>query len=186
MNSINWARILAQIVYYVHAYLKVTDAPAAGAAAPKVSFSVPTGNFGDILAGFYAKEMGLPVERLIVATNSNDILHRYFSAGDYSSSGVAETVTPSMDIAVSSNFERFLFHMSGNDSAMMAKLMGELESNGTRHAPPATRHPVHNAAPPRPLHAALPHPQEIRDRYIVGFHDAHDSRRLSYLSEIDR
>ena len=158
MNSINWARILAQIVYYVHAYLKVTDAPAAGAAAPKVSFSVPTGNFGDILAGFYAKEMGLPVERLIVATNSNDILHRYFSAGDYSSSGVAETVTPSMDIAVSSNFERFLFHMSGNDSAMMAKLMGELESNGTRHAPPATRHPVHNAAPPRPLHAALPHP----------------------------
>ena len=151
MNSINWARILAQIVYYVHAYLKVTDAPAAGAAAPKVSFSVPTGNFGDILAGFYAKEMGLPVERLIVATNSNDILHRYFSAGDYSSSGVAETVTPSMDIAVSSNFERFLFHTSGNDSAMMAKLMGELESNGTRHAParPATRHPVHNAAPPR-------------------------------------
>ena len=120
----------------MHAYLKVTDAPAAGAAAPKVSFSVPTGNFGDILAGFYAKQMGLPVERLIVATNSNDILHRYFSAGDYSSSGVAETVTPSMDIAVSSNFERFLYHMSGNDSTMMAKLMGELESSGTPHAPP--------------------------------------------------
>jgi len=131
VNSINWARILAQIVYYVHAYLKVTEAPAAGAPAPKVSFSVPTGNFGDILAGFYAKQMGLPVDRLIVATNSNDILHRYFSAGDYSSSGVSETITPSMDIAVSSNFERFLYHMSGNDSALMAKLMGELESSGT-------------------------------------------------------
>ena len=75
--------------------------------------------------------MGLPVDRLIVATNSNDILHRYFSAGDYSSSGVSETITPSMDIAVSSNFERFLYHMSGNDSALMAKLMGELESSGT-------------------------------------------------------
>ena len=70
VNSINWARILAQIVYYVHAYLKVTSPPAAGAPAPKVSYSVPTGNFGDILAGFYAKKMGLPVERLIVATKS--------------------------------------------------------------------------------------------------------------------
>jgi len=131
VNSINWARILAQIVYYVHAYLKVTEAPKTGAPPPKVSFSVPTGNFGDILAGFYAKQMGLPVERLIVATNSNDILHRYFSAGDYSSSTVSETVTPSMDIQVSSNFERFLYHMSGNDSTMMATLMRELESSGT-------------------------------------------------------
>jgi len=130
VNSINWARILAQIVYYVHAYLKVTSPPAAGAPAPKVSYSVPTGNFGDILAGFYAKKMGLPVERLIVATNSNDILHRYFSAGDYSSGVVTETVTPSMDIQVSSNFERFLYHMSGDDAALMAKLMAGLESDG--------------------------------------------------------
>jgi len=127
VNSINWARILAQIVYYVHAYLKVTEAPAAGAPPPKVSFSVPTGNFGDILAGFYAKSMGLPVDRLIVATNSNDILHRYFADGDYSGKGVSQTISPSMDIQVSSNFERFLFHMSGNDAALMAKLMGELE-----------------------------------------------------------
>jgi len=131
VNSINWARILAQIVYYVHAYLKVTAPPAPGAAPPKVSYSVPTGNFGDILAGFYAKRMGLPVERLIVATNSNDILHRYFTAGDYSSSGVTQTVTPSMDIQVSSNFERFLFHMSGEDAQLMAQLMGELEKSGT-------------------------------------------------------
>jgi len=130
VNSINWARILAQIVYYVHAYLKVTEPPAAGAPPPKVSFSVPTGNFGDILAGYYSKAMGLPIERLVVATNSNDILHRYFSDGDYSSSKVTQTVTPSMDIQVSSNFERFLFHMSGEDAALMAKLMGELEAGG--------------------------------------------------------
>merc|ERR1719440_334117 len=128
VNSINWARILAQIVYYVHAYLKVTEAPAAGAPPPKASFSVPTGNFGDILAGFYAKSMGLPVERLVVATNSNDILHRYFSAGDYSSATVAETVTPSMDIQVSSNFERFLFHMGGEDAAALAELMRSFEA----------------------------------------------------------
>jgi len=131
VNSINWARILAQIVYYFHAYLKVTTPPAAGAPAPKVSFSVPTGNFGDILAGYYAKQMGLPVERLVVATNSNDILHRYFSDGDYSSATVAETVTPSMDIQVSSNFERYLFHMCGEDAAQIASLMGELEATGT-------------------------------------------------------
>jgi len=131
VNSINWARILAQQVYYIYAYLKTTTAPAAGAAPPKVSFSVPTGNFGDILAGYYAKEMGLPVDQLIVATNSNDILHRFFATNDYSvaETGVAETISPSMDIGVSSNFERFLFHMSGDDTATMAKLMNGFEES---------------------------------------------------------
>jgi len=131
VNSINWARILAQQVYYVYAYLKVTSPPAAGAPPTKVSFSVPTGNFGDILAGYYAKEMGLPVDELIVATNSNDILHRFFSAADYSvsSAGVAATNSPSMDIQVSSNFERFLFHMTGNDASQMANLMGGFEAS---------------------------------------------------------
>jgi len=132
VNSINWARILAQQVYYVYAYLKVTEPPAPGAAPTKVSFSVPTGNFGDILAGYYAKEMGLPVDELIVATNSNDILHRFFSDGDYSVStgGVAATNSPSMDIQVSSNFERFLFHMTGNDASYMSSLMGGFEASG--------------------------------------------------------
>jgi threonine synthase len=134
VNSINWARILAQMVYYVYAYLKVTTPGSAG----KVSFSVPTGNFGDILAGFYAKEMGLPVDQLIVATNRNDILHRFFgSAGDYSldKNGVAETLAPSMDIGVSSNFERFLFHMGGDNAAQMKTLMDNFEASGNLSPP---------------------------------------------------
>jgi len=127
VNSINWARILAQTVYYVHAYLKVTSPAAAGQPPPKVSFSVPTGNFGDILAGWYAKEMGLPVADLVVATNENDILHRFFAEGDYSRSTVRQTISPSMDIQISSNFERFLFHMGGNDAAALAAMMGNFE-----------------------------------------------------------
>jgi threonine synthase len=132
VNSINWARILAQQVYYVYAYLRATEAPAGGAAPPKVSFSVPTGNFGDILAGYYAKEMGLPVDQLVVATNSNDILHRFFSKGDYSlaNTGVAETISPSMDIGISSNFERYLFHMTGDNTDEMAALMKGFEKSG--------------------------------------------------------
>jgi len=135
VNSINWARILAQMVYYVHAYLKVTP-PGGGS----VSFSVPTGNFGDILAGYYAKRMGLPIDQLIVATNQNDILHRFFAHdGDYSldKSGVAATVTPSMDIGVSSNFERFLFHAGGDDAAAMAEMMGRFEASGSLEPPPS-------------------------------------------------
>ena len=137
VNSINWARILAQITYYVYAYLKVT-APGAADAGKKVSFSVPTGNFGDILAGFYAKQMGLPVDQLVVATNKNDILHRFFNdKGDYTLSpdGVAETLSPSMDIGVSSNFERFLFHMGGDDPAQMKKLMDNFEKTGKLEPP---------------------------------------------------
>jgi len=130
VNSINWARILAQTVYYVYAYLQVTSAPSGAAReyAPKVSFSVPTGNFGDILAGWYAKSMGLPVDQLIVATNENDILHRFWSQGDYSRSQVKQTLSPSMDIQISSNFERFLFHMGGDDPKSLAELMRGFES----------------------------------------------------------
>ena len=133
VNSINWARILAQMVYYVHAYLKVTP-PGGG----RVSFSVPTGNFGDILAGYYAKRMGLPVDQLIVATNKNDILHRFFAhGGDYSldKQGVFETLAPSMDIGVSSNFERFLFHMSDDNADAMARLMTNFEASGALQPP---------------------------------------------------
>jgi len=130
VNSINWARILAQQVYYVYAYFQV-------GAPDKVSFSVPTGNFGDILAGYYAKVMGLPVDQLVVATNKNDILHRFFSDEDYSldKDGVAATLSPSMDIGVSSNFERFLFHMSGDDPKVMAELMTRFEASGDLQPP---------------------------------------------------
>ena len=131
VNSINWARILAQQVYYVYAYLRVTAAGDA-TAGKKVSFTVPTGNFGDILAGYYAKHMGLPVDQMVVATNRNDILDRFFTKGDYSLSpnGVAETITPSMDIGISSNFERFLFHRLGENTDEMAALMKNFESTG--------------------------------------------------------
>ena len=109
VNSINWARILAQIVYYFVA------AVALGAPDRPVSFAVPTGNFGDVLAGYYAKRMGLPIERLIIATNENDILVRTLANGRYAPKGVKATQSPSMDIQVSSNFERLLFEASGRD-----------------------------------------------------------------------
>jgi len=124
VNSINWARILAQIVYYF------TSAVALGAPERPVSFSVPTGNFGDILAGYYAKRMGLPIERLIVATNENDILARALASGRYEPRGVKPTQSPSMDIQVSSNFERLLFEASGQSAEVVRSLMADLASDG--------------------------------------------------------
>jgi threonine synthase len=120
VNSINWARIVAQVVYYF------TAAAALGAPHRKVSFAVPTGNFGDILAGWVAKQMGLPVDRLTVATNVNDILVRALGSGDYHVTGVTPTTSPSMDIQVSSNFERVLFEAHGRDGAAIRRLMGNL------------------------------------------------------------
>ena len=122
VNSINWARLMAQVVYYFAAALQL------GAPARKVAFSVPTGNFGDVFAGYVAAQMGLPIERLIVATNVNDILHRALSTGDYSQGTVTPTVAPSMDIQVSSNFERLLFDVGGRDGAAMAEQMRGFES----------------------------------------------------------
>ena len=117
VNSINWARILMQIVYYFYAALKL------GSPRRKVSFSVPTGNFGDIYAGYLAKCMGLPVDRLIVATNKNDILHRFISNNEYSIADLTKTFSPSMDILVSSNFERYLFDLFNRDGAVLATFM---------------------------------------------------------------
>lgn len=111
VNSINFARILAQIVYYVWAYFRAREQHVTG----EVAFSVPTGNFGDILAGFYAKKLGVPIGKLIVATNENDILHRFFSSGKYYRHDIQHTISPSMDICVSSNFERYLFALSGEN-----------------------------------------------------------------------
>ncbi|MEM1236677.1 MAG: threonine synthase [Pseudomonadota bacterium] len=124
VNSINWARVLAQVVYYF------TAATALGAPEREVSFTVPTGNFGDIFAGYIAKKMGLPIKRLIVATNRNDILHRALSTGAYETGEVHPTITPSMDIQVSSNFERALFDAYGRDGSAVAQLMDELKSGG--------------------------------------------------------
>ena len=122
VNSINWARILAQIVYYF------VGAVALGAPERAISFAVPTGNFGDVLAGYYAKRMGLPVDRLIIATNENDILARALASGLYAPQGVKATQSPSMDIQVSSNFERLLFEASGRDPEAVVARMSELAS----------------------------------------------------------
>lgn len=120
VNSINWARIMAQIVYYFYAAIKL------GAPDQKVSFSVPTGNFGDIFAGYIAKKMGLPIERLVIATNANDILHRFISQNDYSKTELVHTLSPSMDILVSSNFERFLFDVFQQDGLALSDFMDKL------------------------------------------------------------
>jgi threonine synthase len=124
VNSINWARLAAQIVYYVHAAARL------GAPHRPVSFSVPTGNFGDVFAGYAAQRMGLPIGRLLVATNVNDILVRALAAGDYSVGTVKPTATPSMDIQVSSNFERLLFDLHGRDGAALAAAMQGFEAAG--------------------------------------------------------
>ncbi|WP_299480388.1 threonine synthase [uncultured Roseibium sp.] len=125
VNSINWARILAQIVYYFVA------GTALGAPGRKVSFTVPTGNFGDIFAGYAAMKMGLPVEKLIVATNVNDILARTLETGRYEKRGVTATISPSMDIQVSSNFERLLSEVSGRDGGAVRQMMDRLAQSGS-------------------------------------------------------
>ena len=124
VNSINWARILAQITYYFYSYFQVKRRTKKS----RVAFVVPTGNFGDVLAGYYAKRMGLPVHKFVVATNENDILDRFFKSGTYERREVAPTITPSMDICVSSNFERFIYHMLGDDAKETAKLMKQFET----------------------------------------------------------
>lgn len=117
VNSINWARIMAQIVYYFHASL------ALGGPDRSVSFSVPTGNFGDIFAGYLARQMGLPINQLVIATNRNDILHRFMSGNRYEQKTLEHTLSPSMDIMVSSNFERLLFDLYGRDGAAVKTLL---------------------------------------------------------------
>lgn len=122
VNSINWARITAQVTYYVTAALAVGEAP--------VHFSVPTGNFGDVFAGYVARRLGAPVGRLIVAVNENDILDRALRTGRYARQGIVPTTSPSMDIEVASNFERLIFEASGRDAAMTATLMAQLKEQG--------------------------------------------------------
>ena len=133
VNSINWARLMAQVVYYFAAALQL------GAPDRKIAFSVPTGNFGDVFAGYVAAQMGLPIERLIVATNVNDILHRALTRGDYSQGTVEPTIAPSMDIQVSSNFERLLFDLGGRDGLALAAQMNGFEASRAMHLTNAQR-----------------------------------------------
>ena len=125
VNSINWGRVLAQVVYFF------SSAVSLGAPHRSISFTVPTGNFGDIFAGYIAKSMGLPIEELVIATNHNDILHRTLQTGSQVKEGVTPSISPSMDIQVSSNFERALFEAYGRDGNMVAAQMDELKTKGT-------------------------------------------------------
>ena len=122
VNSINWARIMFQIVYYFYSFLKLEE--------KKINFAVPTGNFGDIYAGYMAKKMGLPIEKLIVATNENNILQRVINKGIYKPSKVKASISPSMDIQISSNFERLLFYVVNSKDTKVKKLMNNLETKG--------------------------------------------------------
>ena len=119
VNSVNWARVLAQTVYYFYSAFRVMKETG----AESVQFSVPTGNFGDILAGYLAQRMGLPIRKLILATNENDILSRFFNSGVYGKADVVPTISPSMDIQVASNFERYLYYLVGQDAARLSSMM---------------------------------------------------------------
>ncbi|MDD9910693.1 MAG: threonine synthase [Ahrensia sp.] len=136
VNSINWGRIMAQVVYYF------TAATSLGSPDRKVSFCVPTGNFGDIFAGFVAKAMGLPIDELIIATNVNDILVRTLETGRYETAGVHATTSPSMDIQVSSNFERLIFEACNRDDAQVRQLMNALKQSGSFRLPDYTLNAV--------------------------------------------
>jgi len=123
VNSINWARIICQIVYYFYSYFRFQN--------KKVSFAVPTGNFGDVFAGYVAKKMGLPIEKLVVATNENDILERVINTGEYKPTKVKPSLSPSMDVQISSNFERLLFDVLNEDDKQVSIFMNNLKSKGS-------------------------------------------------------
>jgi len=131
VNSVNWARVLAQTVYYFHGVFRVQEATGAA----QVRVTVPTGNFGDILAAWYARRMGLPISRLILATNENDILSRFFNTGVYSCGEVHQTLSPAMDIQVASNFERYLYYQVGCDASRLRGLMDQLARTGALRVP---------------------------------------------------
>ena len=124
VNSINWARIIAQSVYYFYSYFLIEDKDR------PINFSVPTGNFGDVYAGYLAKKMGLPINKLIVATNQNDILHRAISKGSYEVEKVAETISPSMDIQIASNFERLIYDLNNGEDTKTIKVMNDIKEKG--------------------------------------------------------
>ena len=125
VNSINWARIIAQSVYYFYSYFLIEDK------TKPINFSVPTGNFGDVYAGYLAKKMGLPINKLVVATNQNDILHRAISEGKYVSEKVSETLSPRMDIQIASNFERLIYDLNNKDDQITGNIMKSIKKDGS-------------------------------------------------------
>ncbi len=162
VNSINWARILAQIVYYFYAWGRVTG----GDPQQRVTFSVPTGNFGDIFAGYMALRMGLPVERLILATNRNDILSRFVHSGVYQAGEVYPTISPSMDIQISSNFERYLYYLLNEDAAGVRALMEQMARTGKLEVTAEKRSEVQ-----RLFHAAAVSEKETREQIRSSYQD---------------
>ncbi len=136
INSINWARVLAQTVYFFSSYLHLVRAGVVGLGEP-VRCAVPTGNFGHIFAGHLARRMGLPIEHLVLATNANDILCRFIQSGNYSLGELEQTLSPSMDIQVASNFERYLYGLAGNDSALLGRWLETFADSGTLTMAPA-------------------------------------------------
>ncbi len=162
VNSINWARILAQIVYYFYAWGRVTG----GDPQQRVTFSVPTGNFGDIFAGYMALRMGLPVERLILATNRNDILSRFVHSGVYQAGEVYPTISPSMDIQISSNFERYLYYLLNEDAAGVRALMEQMARTGKLEVAAEKRSEVQ-----RLFHAAAVSEKETREQIRSSYQD---------------
>lgn len=149
VNSINWARVLAQVVYYFYSAFRVLRETG----KKSVRFTVPTGNFGDIFAGYVAWRMGLPIDRLVLATNENDILSRFFQTGVYERGTVAQTLSPSMDIQVASNFERYLYHRAGDNPATVRAWMEEFAATG-RLVPTTGTPGLGDSAPPDPLFLA--------------------------------
>jgi threonine synthase len=137
VNSINWARIIAQTVYYFYTYFQIRD-------DRPVNYSVPTGNFGDVYAGYLAKKMGLPINKLIVATNQNDILHRAISTGKYEAESVFETNSPSMDIQIASNFERLVYDLNDCDDNETQKIMTDIKEEGRYIIPKAKMEKINN------------------------------------------
>jgi len=169
VNSVNWARLLAQIVYYVYATLRLDED-----GRRRVSFSVPTGNFGDIFAGYLALQMGLPIDRLICATNENDILSVFFNTGVYRRGKVHRTLSPSMDIQVASNFERFLYLRMGRDSARLRAFMDSFGRSGEatlEGEQPVDRHISATAVDTRTTMATIADVYR-NDAYIVDPHTA--------------
>ena len=179
INSVNWARLLAQIVYYVYATLALDDG-----GRKRVSFSVPTGNFGDIFAGYLALKMGLPIDRLVCATNDNDILSVFFNTGVYRRGRVHHTISPSMDIQVASNFERFLYLRMNRDSNRLRAFMESFTHNGEAKLDrglPVDPHIVASAVSTRDTLATIADVYR-RNGYVVDPHTAVGiaaARRLS-------
>ncbi|MDI6773998.1 MAG: threonine synthase [Verrucomicrobiota bacterium] len=138
VNSINWARLLPQVVYYFYAAFRVMERTG----ARRVRFAVPTGNFGDIFAGYLAARMGLPIARLVLATNENDVLARFYQTGVYHPMPARPTISPSMDIQVASNFERYLYYRAGEDPGRVLRLMKDLAARGRMEDRPAGPGPV--------------------------------------------